>query len=53
MVDTINPLPNITPKVFFTTIGNDIDTVIVGNRTGSITQIHRCPGKFRVIHAIF
>ena len=44
LVHAINPSPNVTPNVFFTTIRNNIVTVGIGNRTGSVTQIHGCPG---------
>ena len=44
LVHAVNPSPNVTPNVFFTTIGNNVVTVDIGNRTGSVTQIHGCPG---------
>nr|DAO07422.1 MAG TPA: hypothetical protein [Caudoviricetes sp.] len=52
-VQTIFPLPDVAPQVFFTTIGHHVVAVGIGDSTGRIAQVYGCTGQFRVVDTIF
>ena len=46
LIHAVNPLPDVAPQVFFSTVGNNLDAVCIDHNTGIIAQRNGCTGVF-------